>query len=181
MDLIRSRLSALLFPIPSARESPAQTASHLEWDLTACVSRGSLDGVDTLSHQGLCSTRTGLLVESCTHPEFHHHCVLLMLPAPRMSYCRIFACWNSESPLDTHIRICSCDESAPDPPAPPWRGRSDFSLWRASLAFGTVSCSACFSLLTGASLLTDCASVHFCYFESTLRRGTLSLSSLQVS
>ena len=31
------------FPfIPSARESPVQTASHLEWDLTACVSRGSL-------------------------------------------------------------------------------------------------------------------------------------------
>ena len=53
------------------------------------------------------------------------------------------------------------------------RGRSDFSLWCVSLDFSTISCSACFSLLTGASLLTDCASVHFCYFENTLRRGTL--------
>ena len=52
------------------------------------------------------------------------------------------------------------------------RGRSDFSLRRASLAFSTISCSACFSLLTGASLLTVCASVHFCYFESNLRRRT---------
>ena len=49
---------------------------------------------------------------------------------------------------------------------------SDFSLRRASLAFSTISCSACFSLLTGASLLTVCASVHFCYFESNLRRRT---------
>ena len=53
------------------------------------------------------------------------------------------------------------------------RGRSDFSLWCASLDFSTTACSACFFLLTGASLLTDCASVHFCYFENTLRRGTL--------
>jgi len=52
-------------------------------------------------------------------------------------------------------------------------GRSDFSLWRISLAFSIISCSTCFSLLTGASLLTDCASVHFCYFESNLRRRIL--------
>ena len=69
-----------------------------EWDLRACISRDLPDNGwsrSGMSHQGLCSTRINLLAESCTHPEFYHHCVLLMLPAPRMSAPCIFSCWNS--------------------------------------------------------------------------------------
>lgn len=166
--------------IPFARESPATVPSGAGPDSSCFRLPATADGAGPRHSEspGLV-LHLGLLGESCTHPEFYHHCVLLMLPAPRISYCCIFACWNSESPLDIHIKICSCDKSAPDPPHPHGEAELISPLMRFLCLWH--HCSACFSLLTGTFLLTDCASVHFCYFESTLRRGTLSLSSLQVS
>ena len=137
--------------------------------LTVCISNELLGDKDGAGPEG---TPSGLgLGSTCTNCWLNRCCVLPILPPPRMSFCHISACQKYR-----YIKVHSHDKSSADPHQPPdphqqpeSTGPSDGLPWP-SASFHAVLAS--FSL-TGASLLTGCASTHFCYFESMLRE-TLS-------